>query len=98
MEYFFWIYLGIIGAVFALFFIRRIRAINGSVLASKVPGHYGPCRAVWLNDNLIDMRINGCGMTGFFKPVKPFLFWYRKYGKEFHGYIKGGCVYTTEGM
>jgi hypothetical protein len=66
-------------------------------LDSMVPGHEGPCRPTWLNMSEIYRRFGGNGYyTGYFKLVKPFLFGYRKYGKEFHGYIKGSIVYSTE--
>jgi hypothetical protein len=68
------------------------------LLVSRVPGHIGSCRPIWLNTSQIDLRTQRCGITGFFRLVKPFLFWYKSYGEEFHGYIENGEVYTTKGM
>ena len=65
---------------------------------SRVDGFEGECRPVWLNQNMVD-RITSNGTTGFFRLVRPFIFgWHIKYGEEFHGIIKDGVIYSTEGV
>jgi hypothetical protein len=62
---------------------------------SKVPGHEGLCKPTWLNTNEVYNRLDG-GVTGFFKTVKRrLLVFYFRTGKEFHGIIKNGNVYST---
>lgn len=65
------------------------------ILKSNVPYYEGPCKPTWLNRNQIDNRMDG-GVSGFFKIVRKlrFLPFYVKTGREFHGIIKGGVVYT----
>jgi len=69
------------------------------MLTSVVPGFEGNCKPVWLNRNQIYIRQSG-GVTGFFRLTKK-LAWLPitiKTGKEFHGIIRGGVVYSTEGL
>jgi hypothetical protein len=61
------------------------------VLESRVPGHRGKCYPTWLNDNIFCRRMEGSGVTGFFKLLDG--------GKEFHGIVwDGGVVWSTEGV
>lgn len=65
------------------------------IYESEVPGHEGPCTAVWLNRNQVYNRIDQ-GISGFFRPVrKPGKFWARR--PEFHGVLRNGIVESTEG-
>jgi hypothetical protein len=65
-------------------------------LISKVPGHEGLCKPTWLNNNVIDNRLDG-GITGFFKNVKKLGPFYFKTGKEFHGIILAdNKIHSTE--
>lgn len=65
------------------------------ILHSTVKNFEGDCSPTWLNNNQIDNRLDG-GITGFFKRVKPGFLFKRKHGKEFHGIIRNGIVYSTE--
>ena len=64
------------------------------ILKSKVPGHEGECKPVWLNRNETCNRIDG-GVTGFFKLVRRRFGIAWRYGEEFHGIIFDGAVYST---
>ncbi|MCP4493152.1 MAG: hypothetical protein GY820_38510 [Gammaproteobacteria bacterium] len=70
-------------------------------LTSRVEGFKGRCKPTWLNTNQIHNRID-VGITGFFRLIKtiwifkPYIGFNKKSGKEFHGIIRGGVVYTTE--
>lgn len=55
-------------------------------LNSQVPGHEGPCKPVWINDNIIDQRTSGC-ITGFFKSAKRLLWIWWPVGQGFRGVI-----------
>lgn len=67
------------------------------MLISKVKGFEGECNPTWLNTNEIYKRTNRGYYTGFFKLVKPFLWFKIKYGEEFHGMIIGNTVVSTVG-
>ena len=72
---------------------------NKQQLVSLVPNHIGICKAVWLNKS--NPKIGGCykGVSGYFKLIKryPIIGWI-KYGEDFHGYIDGMEVKTSEGL
>lgn len=88
-----------ISIVFCRFF-RHIWVNRRSqrVLFSKVSGHEGLCIPTWVNSSQIDLRTSGL-LTGFFKNVYKNRFgMIVKYGEEFHGHIRNGKVYTTEGI
>lgn len=69
-----------------------------SIFRSRVPGHVGACAPTWLNANRVCNMQDG-GVSGFFRKVeRGRLFGYRKVGEEFHGIIRRGVVYTTEGQ
>ncbi len=65
-------------------------------LISTVKGFEGECRPVWLNTNILDVRVSR-GITGFFKLTKKYWLGTFKTGKEFHGIIEYGHVNSTEG-
>lgn len=58
----------------------------GVSFESMVPAHEGKCYPTWLNQNQVMNRLDG-GQTGFFKTTD---------GREFHGIIWQGKVYSTE--
>ena len=55
-------------------------------LDSKVPGHEGPCKPTWINESIIDCRMDGC-INGFFKKAKRVLWIWWPVGEEFRGVI-----------
>lgn len=63
------------------------------MLISKVSGFEGPCKPVWINRNQVCIRLDGF-ITGFFRLGR----WPFYKSKEFHGYIKGNEVFSTERM
>lgn len=67
-------------------------------LESLVDGFEGECLPVWLDRNIVNIRITG--MTGYFRLIKKGWFGIKyKTGKEFHGYIGSDRkVRTTEGL
>lgn len=72
------------------------------IMNSKVPGHMGKCKPVWINPNRMCHRADG-GVTGYFKNVIPKKFLGIQYnkmiGEEFHGIIwDDGNIYSTEGV
>ena len=67
------------------------KLLGVGVLNSKVPGHRGKCYATWLNDNIFCRRMEGPGVTGFFKLLDG--------GKEFHGIVwDDGVVWSSLGV
>lgn len=67
---------------------------------SHVPGHEGPCVAVWLSGGL-SARLSG-GVTGFFRRVHRWGPICVSHGPEFHGIslfgTDGKSVFTTADM
>lgn len=89
------------GAALALFCAlslvsRYIWLGRRGVLQSVVSDHEGPCVPSWLNTNQLCMQMDG--LTGFFRPAHkaPLLPLYVGLGKEFHGRIVCGKVFSTE--
>lgn len=79
---------------------RFVRRGLGPTLVSAVPGHEGQCRPTWTNSGGgLFARLDG-GVTGFFRRVHRIRHlpgqW--PYGPEFHGIIRDGVVYSTEGI
>jgi hypothetical protein len=64
------------------------------ILESRVPGHEGECAPTWLNRNSICNRIDG-GVSGFFRSIVRGRWFKRLVGREFHGLIRDGVVYST---
>jgi hypothetical protein len=88
--------LGLAGQAFR--FVRR--GLLEPTLTSAVPEHEGQCRPTWTNTpGGLNHRLDG-GLSGFFRRVRrlPRLPGLWPYGPEFHGIIRGGVVYSTEGM
>ena len=74
--------------------MRTIRIKH--LFRSRVSDHICVCAPTWLNTNTVCNRLDG-GVTGFFRPVeRRFGLGLKKAGKEFHGIIRNGIVYTTK--
>lgn len=82
--------------LFAVSFLFNRVYFSGQLLDSAVDGFGGVCLPTWLNVNQVCIRVDG-GVTGFFKLCKkvPGLPLYFRAGKEFHGRIVNGKVFTT---
>jgi hypothetical protein len=72
----------------------RAKLIGDNVFESMVPYFNGKCYPIWLNKNQALQRLEGPGVTGFFKQLGT--------GREFHGILwtdnkvwSGAGVYTT---
>jgi hypothetical protein len=68
-------------------------------MISRVSGHEGLCKPVRINNDSF-RRIHG--WTGFFRLVSKKTFLGFSFsiciGEEFHGVLKDGVVYSTEGV
>lgn len=64
------------------------------VFESHVPGHKGQCYPVWLNRNEFLQRMEGPGLSGFFKLLTD-----GPFADEFHGILwTDGTVWSTDGV
>lgn len=61
------------------------------MLTSKVKGHEGLCKPIWVNHNQVCNKFDN-GVTGFFKLVKKRFGFYLKTGEEFHGIVRSNNI------
>lgn len=74
-----------------MFAYLKAKLFGLGVLQSKVPGHKGPCYPTWLNENQFLRRMEGPGVSGFYKLLSG--------GEEFPGIAwLDGNVWSSMGV